>query len=135
MVQAMAWVNIVFTWRDQCQGVCTLLSKHVTDFKLIYQDFDGQILIGEITLHGTTLTVCNIYAPNVDSPAFFQQVIEVVEQTDVCDRVIIGDFNLVLDVEVDRRGSAHNHTKADLLLQYMGNADMIDIWRLNHPQV
>ena len=49
--------------------------------------------------------------------------------------VIIGDFNLVLDVEVDRRGSAHNHTKAaDLLLQYMGNANMIDIWRLNHPQ-
>ena len=44
----------------------------------------------------------NIYAPNSDNPTFFENVFEQVDSFDNKDYYIIcGDFNLVLDPEID----------------------------------
>ena len=50
------------------------------------------------------LTICNIYAPNKDDPAFFEAVFKEMLSFR-CDEIIFGgDFNLVLDTLKDKRG-------------------------------
>ena len=47
---------------------------------------------------------CLLYAPNNDDPTFFTSVFERLADFK-CDEVIIGgDYNLVLDVEKDKKG-------------------------------
>ena len=50
------------------------------------------------------MTLANIYAPNEDNPAFFQDLFYHLSDFNCDDIVIVGDFNLVLDLEKDKRG-------------------------------
>ena len=49
------------------------------------------------------LTLVNIYAPNNDYPTFFQNLLDRILSFE-CEEVIIGgDFNLVMDVQKDKK--------------------------------
>ena len=50
------------------------------------------------------MTVANIYAPNEDNPAFFQDLFYRLSDFNCDDIVIGGDFNLVFDLEKDKKG-------------------------------
>ena len=53
-----------------------------------------------------------------------------------CDDVIIGgDFNLVLDIDIDKKGGlAKTHTKAvQVIKDHMAELDLVDVWRLLNP--
>ena len=53
-----------------------------------------------------------------------------------CDDIILGDdFNLVLDIDMDKRGGlAKTHTKAvEVVKDYMAELDLVDAWRLLNP--
>ena len=53
-----------------------------------------------------------------------------------CDDIIIGgDFNLVLDIEMDKKGGlAKTHAKAvKVIKDYMAELDLVDAWRLLNP--
>jgi len=53
-----------------------------------------------------------------------------------CRNIIIGrDFNLVLDVQIDREGGLDKtHTSSrNLLIAFMEAQNIIDIWRVEHP--
>ena len=50
------------------------------------------------------MTLAYIYAPNKDNPAFFEDLFYNLSDFNCDDIVIVGDFNLVLDVEKDKRG-------------------------------
>ena len=67
-------------------------------------DKEGRYIIVDLEVGELTLTLCNIYAPNTDDPAFFKNVSEQMLSFK-CDEIIIGgDFNLVLDVSKDKAG-------------------------------
>ena len=84
-------------------------------------------------MHEQLFIIANVYAPNKDKPEFFvnlfQQLNEIKGR-----RVIIGDFNLVLDTELDAK-SVHDRTyinktnSCELLKQYMEESMLSDIWR------
>ena len=58
-----------------------------------------------MTTNERQLTLVNLYAPNDDDPNFFTSVFEYLVDFQ-CDEVIIGgDYNLVLDVEKDKKES------------------------------
>ena len=48
---------------------------------------------------------------------------------------VAGDFNLVLDINMDKSGGlGKTHTKScKLLKEIMDNLNLIDIWRVQHP--
>lgn len=46
----------------------------------------------------------NIYAPNEDNPAFFEDLFYRLSDFNCDDIVIGGDFNLVFDLEKDKKG-------------------------------
>ena len=49
------------------------------------------------------LTLVNIYAPDNDNPTFFQNLLDQILSFE-CEEVIMkGDFNLVMDVQKDKK--------------------------------
>ena len=47
--------------------------------------------------------LCNTYAPNDDCPEFFVQLCELLESYDNPNKIIAGDMNLVMDIEIDKK--------------------------------
>ena len=123
--------------RDSC-GVCILISKNL-GYKVnnVAKDREGRILCVEIqsyTDKEDKATICNIYAPNSDDPSFFTKILKISE--DMCEqRVIIGDFNVVMDPELDRLNSTFNKQKSQEILQVMCDELMLcDIWRVRNTE-
>lgn len=98
-------------------------------------DAGGRYIISEITIEQNEIVLCNIYAPNNDLPNFFRQVEEELESFDSCNIVYGGDFNFVINSELDRKWSHHNNDNArDAFMSYAESKEMIDIWRTLNPQ-
>ena len=70
--------------------------------------------------------------PNKDEPAFFHKMITIVDSFQDFDMVILGgDFNLVMDPQIDRyQSDTNNHKSLEALKTYLDKANLIDIWRL-----
>ena len=82
------------------------------------------------------MTLCNVYGPNEDDADFFIDLIHNIESLPNDNRIVGGDFNLVLDLTVDKRGG-RNITKQmsqTLIKNWMDESDLLDIWRFQHPE-
>ena len=105
-----AWIA---EYTSQSRGVGIFIS-HKTNFQELSYKYDKQgrwqILYG--LLDDVCTTLVNIYAPNVDNPEFFEKLIREVEHLN-CENVIMaGDFNFVLDRQVDCINRKMNNDKA-----------------------
>ena len=76
-------VPVNLQWQDSCvyahgttnsRGVAVLFNTPV-DYKAVYTDPEGRSIILEIIAKTVQLTLCCIYAPNHDDPAYFEQLI------------------------------------------------------------
>ena len=119
-------------------GVAVLFNNNFP-FKILRQlcDKEGRYIIVDMEVGELTLTLCNIYAPNTDDPAFFKNVSEQMLSFK-CDEIIIGgDFNLVMDVSKDKAGGKPTtHWNSLKELKYVqGNLDLTDIRRDLNPEV
>ena len=54
----------------------------------------------------------NVYAPNVDSPAFFQDIFNIIKELNCAFMIIRGDFNVTQSSELDRNSHTCYHPKA-----------------------
>ena len=69
-----------------------------------YIDPKGRFIISDISTNGKCIILANVYAPSEDDPNFYILVFDQLVDFK-CDEIIIGgDFNLVLDVEKDKKG-------------------------------
>ena len=118
---------------NQSRGVMILFSnRNTVTIENTVTDPEGRYIITEIYIQGINLTLCNLYAPNTDDPNFFIEVRKLIEQTESTDRVLAGDFNLVIDVEKDRYNSKYNHIKCLQVLREMIDTGYSDLWRTNN---
>ena len=62
------------------------------------------LLIVDVKMANRIMTLVNIYAPNDDNPAFFKNLLSHLLSFNCDDIVWGGDFNLVLDVQKDKKG-------------------------------
>ena len=117
-------------------GVTISIGKNI-DHEVLdeIRDDAGRMLILIVRIEHLKACIVNCYAPNGDCPEFFIDLIGKVESAAESDLTIIGgDFNLVLDPEMDRLNSKHNPPKAcDVLVKYLNKAHLIDSWRMLHP--
>jgi len=119
--------------------VVAILFNNNFPFKILRQlcDKGGRYIIVDLDVGELTLTLCNIYAPNTEDPAFFKNVSEQMLAFQ-CDEIIIGgDFNIVLDVSIDKAGGKPTtHWNSLKELKYIWeNLDLTDIWRDLNPEV
>ena len=100
-----------------------------------YVDPEGRFIICAIITNGKQITLANIYAPNDDNPTFFTTVFEHLIDFKCEETIIGGDFNLVLDVEKDKKcGLARTHKKSlEVIKKFSENLDLVDAWRILNP--
>ncbi len=116
------------------RGVC-LLFKPGLIFTAhdIKRDTQGRLLCVDLEISDVRFTLAGLYAPNDDDPEFFKDCIEKIEHFDNKSKIIAGDFNLVMDLDLDKKGGlpkTHFQSRDTL---YMEEADILDIWRQQHP--
>lgn len=121
------------------KGVGIWLRKN-TKIKVLNRicDDQGRYIVLNIEYEGSKYTLVNLYAPNVDSLQFFKMIFRQMETIPNDYKIIGGDFNLILDSNLDLWGAANgahaNAETATFVKQYMYNEGLIDVWRENHSQ-
>ena len=121
---------------SRSRGTCVLINPK-TEVENIECSFDqaGRIVCIHGIIRDKKVLICNIYAPNEDDPAFFQTVIKMLDNFPDRDIVILGgDFNLVMNPEIDRYRSACNNEKSHAVVaEIIDKLDLCDIWRVRNP--
>ena len=102
-----------------------------------YTDPEGSFIIVDVETEGKILTLVDMYAPNSDDPIFFRGVSEKMSSFE-CDLIVFGgDFNLVCDVEKDKKGGApttHWISKEEVF-SLKEHFELVDIWRIHNPDI
>ena len=137
-VWRQAWEGSLFFSHgtSNSKGTCILINKSLpfTVYKSI-QDKDGRYVIIDAEINGLRLTLCNIYGPNEDNADFYIEVIQHVESLPNDNKIIGGDFNLVLNILIDKKSGTMNINKKSQILinNWMEETELVDIWRFQHP--
>ena len=115
--------------------MCILIPKNFNgDVKNVKIDVDGRTIMLEICIYTEEILVVNVYAPNEDNPEFFVQLFESIESYQNPNKIVGGDFNLVLNTKIDKKGGLdRTHEKSRTLLNtYIEEMELVDIWRQSH---
>ena len=100
-----------------------------------HSDVEGRLLICNVKIDETVLTICNLYAPNHDNPKFFKDVMCKIEQMSTENIIIGGDFNLVMNPEIDRYNSLTNHNKSlEVINAGIQHLNLTDVWQDHYPE-
>ena len=99
----------------------------------------GNFLALNIKYENFTITISCIYGPNEDNPDFYRDVVfhETEKLQNLSDFAILaGDWNLVLNQELDTHGyrSENNVNARNVVLEGMENLGFVDIFRELFPQ-
>ena len=115
-----------------------LFSKELfINIQKVRVDVSGRYVICEINQNSQEepITLCFIYAPNTDCPAFFEDI-ELQLKDYSSNIIVMGDFNLVLDLAIDRSQSTHNnHRATEKVKEIMETLYLTDVWRDRNPGV
>ena len=122
------------------KGVMILIRKNApVKIGKTFSDLEGRTIACELGYEDKKFSLVNIYAPNKDDPIFFLSLFIKLAEFEIeigcTNKVILGDFNLVLDLEKDKQGgNKSTHEKAaNTLKSYMDDEALCDVWRLKHP--
>ena len=124
--------------QSNARGVAILCKKSF-DFKPenILRDNEGRMILIKGKVEREECLIGSIYAPNKDSPQFFEQLFQKIDKMNVDRMLIGGDINTVLDSAIDRStGTQHRNVKsASRLKNFLDNLDLIDVWREMKPEI
>ena len=128
---------IFSTFSSNKAGVCILFNNTFNlQIQQLFVDPSGRFIICDIQANSKSLTLANIYAPNEDSPAFFLDFFDHLSDFHYDDIVIGGDYNLVLDLEKDKRGGLFrtHQNSVKIVKEFCEKLDLVDVWRVLHPE-
>ena len=126
-----AWYNSNGT--SNARGVSILLSRNMErSIKIIseYKDQNGRLLLITCVIEDKQYVICNVYGPNTDDPEFYQSLVNAIHGTEFDNLVIGGDFNFVMNDDLDSRNRKPSHPRSkEILLKLMEQCNITDIWR------
>ncbi|KAL9985252.1 hypothetical protein ACROYT_G007630 [Oculina patagonica] len=105
----------IFSCCTSAKGGVAILFNNNFAFQLerTYVDPNGRFIICDITTDKKCVTIATLYAPNEDDPDFFSNFFDHLNDFECDDVIIGGDFNLVLNLDVDKKGGlTRTHTKS-----------------------
>jgi len=118
------------------RGASIMISKSL-DYKVIESvlDDNGRYVIIDIVIEGRKYLLGNYYGPNIDCPEHLEEYLNLLIPSDGQEIISAGDYNLVMDVHMDKRGGlARTHEKSKNLLKcWCNNMETMDVWRVKHP--
>ena len=109
-----------------CKGLKSKISN-------IHDNGDGRLLIFDIITEGHKITIVAIYAPNQDNPEFFVKLATVLRPRQE-KKILVGDYNLTLNVDIDRKITYCNNNRAkEKVKEMMEEFSLNDVWRNQNP--
>ena len=121
--------------KTNSRGVAVLLNKNF-EYEVISTkiDTDGNYINIRLKLDTLTLNLTTVYGPNTDDPEFFMFIKNFIENQQTDYSIICGDFNLVLDPDLDSFNYKHiNNPKVrQTVLKVINDYDLCDIYRNLH---
>lgn len=122
------------SFTSQARGVVILLRKGIP-FQLehLERDKGGRYVLVRGFLANKSVTMLNVYGPNQDDADFFVNLFFKINCSPT-ELIIGGDFNLVLDPNMDRSSSSSKplSSAAKALKRELTDLNMIDVWRAKH---
>ena len=127
----------IFSGQDSSKCGVAILFNNTFSFEIrkIFSDSNGRFVIRDIETEQTCVTLATLYAPNVDDPKFFELFFDHLYDFE-CDEIIIGgDFNLVLNIDMDKKGGlARTHLKSqETVKDRAAQLELVDAWRTINP--
>ena len=138
--------EIVFSnWTSKARGVMVLFSPNLSyNIKHVFKDEEGRMIHVRIVLNDITYELINIYAPNTHilQKYFYQKMSSYLKHCDKFEynnTIIGGDFNVILDPTLDRKGGNFVKTNLyqdiiDIIHSVTEELDLTDIWRKLYPE-
>ena len=97
---------------------------------------DGNFICLTVKTTSITFNILTLYGPNSDDPQFFTNVKSVVQENNPNYYVIRGDFNLVINKDIDYSNYLHiNNPRATLeVLSMLEELDLINVYHSIHSE-
>ena len=115
------------------RGVMILLNNNFqNEIGRVIKDPNGNFLMLEITIKGKKIKLVNLYGPNEDRPQSYSNIKQIIEELDNEMAIICGDWNLIIDPELDCENYKHvNNPKARAVVKdLLDELEFIDAYRL-----
>ncbi|HBI39496.1 MAG TPA: hypothetical protein DDY16_00910, partial [Tenacibaculum sp.] len=127
------------SFSSQARGVAVLFKKN-TPVRIMESksDANGNLIQVNFEFDGKNILLHGLYGPNLDNPAFYRtQVFNLEEDLSPDFIFYIGDFNLVLNQNLDTLNYLHNNNvnARAAVMQCMEDNDLVDVWRIQHPEL
>lgn len=126
------------SYSSNSRGVAILFNNNFEfEVRKVYKDSGGNYILLILKMLGKEFLICNIYGPNKDDPDFYVNLNEKIKQFAPDNIIMGGDWNLVLDFDLDYYNYKHNNNaKAqEKVEQIMIDLDLTDIWRDLNPEL
>ena len=95
-------------------------------------DEEGRYIIFNIKENDEEITIVALYAPNEDKPIFFRNIREKIREKSE-HKILVGDFNMTLDINLDRSNTYCNNNKAKKEVEDICDEfSMKDVWRIQN---
>lgn len=125
------------SYKSNSRGVAILINNNC-DITVLneHKDDDGNFLLLDVTIDSLSFLLINIYGPNVDSPAFYINLLNMIQDIYSKQHIVIGgDFNLVFDKDLDSMNYKNlNNPKSRLeVLKIMDTLSLKDVFREHNP--
>ena len=120
---------------SSARGLAILTSKSIfQQMKNIVKDDQGRLIMLDLHVDEYVVTLVGIYAPNEDSPNFFTNIARELK-TRQAQKILIGDFNLAINVEIDRENTYSNNNRAlQEVENIMEGYKLVDVWRVRNEE-
>ena len=97
------------------------------------RDLEGRCIMVTVKLEDQEYLLVNLYAPNSDTPGYFNDVIQRIVNKNPVQVIIGGHFNLVLDEQVDSLNRKTNNVRSKaVIIEFMEDFGLEDVWRTFH---
>ena len=95
---------------------------------------DGRFIIVKLNLIGLcTITIANIYAPNLDEPEWFKTLFKKIKSVDMEKVIVVGDWYVALQEKDLYNYQNQTRKKSTTFInQYIDQNTWIDVWRMQH---
>ena len=121
---------------SQARGTMILISKQVNiNIHNVVKDINGRFFAIDIMFGESRFMITNIYAPNLDNPSFFMNTFNKIDEMGNSQKIIAGNFSLVLNEELDRKGGdkPHAHKLApNYVRSHIAIEKMVDARKFYH---
>ena len=131
------WLNLwkgagYFCHGDQKSRGTAILFKPGLNVEInkVTKSEKGRYIMLDAVINEKEMVLVNVYGPNEDDPTFFMDLFDKMSCHKYADRVIVGDFNLVIDEQIDSLNRKNNNNKALKVLKMSIDELMLcDPWR------